>query len=74
MRPSWDEYFMALAEQISRRSPDPSTRHGCVLVDAVPSNWLLLCTGALALFLSLAKRRHELVLLDASAGDHRRIA
>jgi deoxycytidylate deaminase len=33
-RPSWDEYFLALAEQISRRSPDPSTRHGCVLVDA----------------------------------------
>jgi dCMP deaminase len=33
-RPSWDEYFLALAEQISRRSQDPSTRHGCVLVDA----------------------------------------
>jgi dCMP deaminase len=33
-RPSWDEYFMALAEQISRRSPDPSTKHGCVLVDS----------------------------------------
>lgn len=32
-RPSWDDYFMALAEQISRRSPDPSTKHGCVLVD-----------------------------------------
>lgn len=32
-RPSWDEYFMALAEQISRRSPDPSTKHGCVIVD-----------------------------------------
>jgi dCMP deaminase len=32
-RPSWDEYFLAIAEQISRRSPDPSTRHGCVLVD-----------------------------------------
>jgi len=32
-RPSWDEYFLDLAEQISRRSPDPSTKHGCVLVD-----------------------------------------
>jgi len=32
-RPSWDEYFLALAEQVSRRSPDPSTKHGCVLVD-----------------------------------------
>ncbi|MHC4414044.1 MAG: deoxycytidylate deaminase [Planctomycetota bacterium] len=33
-RPSWDEYFMALADQVSRRSPDPSTQHGCVLVDS----------------------------------------
>ena len=33
VRPSWDEYFLALAEQVSRRSPDPSTKHGCVLVD-----------------------------------------
>ncbi|MHC5001742.1 MAG: deoxycytidylate deaminase [Planctomycetota bacterium] len=33
-RPSWDEYFLDLAEQVSRRSPDPSTKHGCVLVDA----------------------------------------
>jgi dCMP deaminase len=32
-RPSWDEYFLVLAEQVSRRSPDPSTKHGCVLVD-----------------------------------------
>lgn len=42
---------------------------GCVLVDVVPSNWLLLCTGALALFLSLAKRRADIVMgLDA---EHR---
>jgi dCMP deaminase len=33
-RPSWDEYFLALAEQVSKRSPDPSTKHGCVLVDS----------------------------------------
>jgi len=32
-RPSWDEYFLAMAEQVSRRSPDPNTKHGCVLVD-----------------------------------------
>lgn len=32
-RPGWNQYFLALAEQVSRRSPDPSTRHGCVLVD-----------------------------------------
>ncbi|MHC5115122.1 MAG: deoxycytidylate deaminase [Planctomycetota bacterium] len=33
-RPSWDEYFLRLAEDVSRRSPDPSTKHGCVIVDA----------------------------------------
>ena len=33
-RPSWDQYFLTLAEQVSRRSPDPNTKHGCVLVDA----------------------------------------
>ena len=32
-RPTWDEYFLAIAEQVSRRSPDPNTKHGCVLVD-----------------------------------------
>jgi len=32
-RPDWDEYFLAIAEQVSRRSPDPNTKHGCVLVD-----------------------------------------
>lgn len=33
-RPTWDEYFLSIAEQVSRRSPDPSTKHGCVLVDS----------------------------------------
>lgn len=33
-RPSWDEYFLTIAEQVSRRSPDPHTKHGCVLVDS----------------------------------------
>jgi len=32
-RPSWERYFLDLAEQVSRRSPDPNTKHGCVLVD-----------------------------------------
>lgn len=35
--------------------------------------WLLVCMGLLALFLGIGKRRHELVLLDNGAGDHRRI-
>jgi dCMP deaminase len=33
-RPNWDEYFLNLAEEISKRSPDPNTKHGCVLVDS----------------------------------------
>ena len=34
---------------------------GCVLVQVEPSNWLLLCTSTLALFLGLAKRRGDVV-------------
>lgn len=36
-RPSWDVYFLGLAQMASQRSPDGSTQHGCVLVrDKVP--------------------------------------
>src|SRR5437867_1640572 len=39
---------------------------------AVPiSDWLLVCTLLLAVFLALAKRRHELVSLTTSATGHR---
>jgi len=41
-RPSWDNYFLAIAEQVSARSPDPNTKHGCVLVD---TNKRILSTG-----------------------------
>lgn len=34
---------------------------GCVLLDVVPTNWLLLCTSALALFVAFAKRRADIV-------------
>lgn len=37
------------------------------------SPWLYVCTGFLALFLALGKRRHELVLLGEGAGNHRAI-
>ena len=41
---------------------------------AVPfSQWLLVCTTLLALFLAFSKRRHELTLLADGAADHRRI-
>jgi len=32
-RPSYDEWYLFMAFWISRRSPDPSTKHGCVFVD-----------------------------------------
>jgi 4-hydroxybenzoate polyprenyltransferase len=37
------------------------------------SQWLLLCTILLALFLALAKRRHEITLLGDAALNHRAI-
>jgi 4-hydroxybenzoate polyprenyltransferase len=45
---------------------------GAVVIQVVFSEWLIVCTLLLALFLSLAKRRHELVTLEDAAG-HRRI-
>jgi len=35
---------------------------GCVLVGAAPSNWLLLCSSMLALFLAFGKRRADLAV------------
>ena len=29
----WDNYFMSIADVVSKRSPDPHTKHGCVIVD-----------------------------------------
>lgn len=44
---------------------------GAVAIEVLISPWLLLCTLLLALFLALCKRRHELVVIDDSAGDTR---
>ena len=44
---------------------------GAVAIDAPISNWILACTMLLALFLALSKRRHELILLNSNADDHR---
>jgi 4-hydroxybenzoate polyprenyltransferase len=46
---------------------------GAYALPVVPSEWLLLCTFLLALFLGLCKRRAELVVLAAGAGSHRKI-
>jgi 4-hydroxybenzoate polyprenyltransferase len=46
---------------------------GAVAVSVPISQWLLVCTTLLALFLALSKRRHELTLLADAATDHRRI-
>jgi 4-hydroxybenzoate polyprenyltransferase len=46
---------------------------GAVAVHVEISHWLLVCTVLLALFIALAKRRHEIVLLADDAPAHRRI-
>ena len=45
---------------------------GAVAVAVPISQWLLVCTVLLALFLGLSKRRHELILLGDMAAGHRR--
>jgi len=46
---------------------------GGLVIDVHVSNWLLVCTMLGALFLGLAKRRHEITLLAAGAKGHRKI-
>jgi 4-hydroxybenzoate polyprenyltransferase len=46
---------------------------GAVAIPVPISQWLLVCTTLLALFLAFSKRRHELTLLAEGATDHRRI-
>ncbi len=44
---------------------------GAVVIAAPISPWLYVCTVLLSLLLGFAKRRHELMLLEAGAGSHR---
>lgn len=46
---------------------------GCVAIGVMVSPWLILCTFLMALFLALAKRRHEVVLLQGEASKHRAV-
>ena len=45
---------------------------GAVAIGVVFSDWLLICTILLALFLTFCKRRHELTSLEGQASDHRK--
>ena len=44
---------------------------GAVVIHVELSNWILVCTMLLALFLALSKRRQELTLLEENAYTHR---
>ena len=46
---------------------------GAVVINAEISNWLLVCTGLLALFLALCKRRHELTNFGESSIKQRSV-
>ena len=46
---------------------------GAVVIDVVISHWLFVCTILGAMFIALAKRRHEIVLLADGAPSHRPI-
>jgi 4-hydroxybenzoate polyprenyltransferase len=46
---------------------------GAVLIDVPTSEWLIICTVLLSLFLGFSKRRHELTYLEATANTHRSV-
>jgi 4-hydroxybenzoate polyprenyltransferase len=45
---------------------------GALVINVEISSWLLVCTVFLALFLSLSKRRHELIVVERNHQEHRK--
>ena len=46
---------------------------GAVLIGVPTSEWLIICTLLLSLFLGFSKRRHELTFLESGAETHRSV-
>ena len=46
---------------------------GCIAIKVSRSPWLIICAFLVALFLALGKRRHELILLENEANNHRKV-
>jgi 4-hydroxybenzoate polyprenyltransferase len=44
---------------------------GAAVIDVNVSSWLILCTFSVAILLALGKRRHEVVILNNHAAEHR---
>jgi 4-hydroxybenzoate polyprenyltransferase len=46
---------------------------GAVVINVAVSEWLLMCTGLLSLYLGFSKRKNELLVMDKNAEKHRKI-
>lgn len=46
---------------------------GAVIIGVPTSEWLIICTVLLSLFLGFSKRRHELTVLETAADHHRSV-
>jgi len=46
---------------------------GTLLANVKPSDWLIICTITISIFLGFSKRRHELTLFGANADNQRKV-
>ncbi len=46
---------------------------GAILINVGASEWLIICTVLLSLFLGFSKRRHEITILESQADTHRQV-